>query len=66
MDFNLTEDHLVLDAALWGGAALTAADVLSTYGTVIAGTFTLDFGLSEITFLGLASSAGLESQITFA
>ena len=44
------------------GATLTAAEVLSTYGTVIAGTFTLDFGLSEITFTGLTSAEGLESQ----
>lgn len=65
-DFNLLKDHLVLDDALWGHATLTAAEVLSTYGTVIAGTFTLDFGLSEITFTGLTSAEGLESQIIFA
>ena len=65
-DFNLTKDHLVLDDAMWGHATLTAAEVLSTFGTVIAGTFTLDFGLSEITSAGLTSAAGLESQIIFA
>lgn len=65
-DFNLTNDHLVLNADLWGGATMTAADVLSTYGTVIAGTFVLDFGLAEISLTGLTSSAGLETQIVFA
>jgi len=64
--FNLTEDHLSLTADLWGGAVLTAADVISTYGQVVGHSFVLDFGSDEITLAGLGSAAGLESQIIFA
>lgn len=64
--FNLTKDHLVLDAAIWGGDAKTAAEVIADYATMIGGKLVLDFGLSAIVLAGLTSADGLESQILFA
>lgn len=40
---SLSEDRLVLDASLWGGG-LTAAQVVSTYGSVSGADAVLDFG----------------------
>ncbi|MEO8240740.1 MAG: M10 family metallopeptidase C-terminal domain-containing protein [bacterium] len=65
-DFNLSRDHLLLDASIWGGAAKTAAQVIADYATVIEGNLVLDFGLSEVVFKHIASADGLESQILFA
>ena len=65
-DFDLIHDHLILNADLWGGATLSVADLLAAYGVVINGIFTLDFGLSEISFANLADASGLDTQILFA
>lgn len=64
--FNLTRDHLVPDAAIWGGDAKTAAEVIADYATIIGGKLVLDFGLSEIVLAGLTCADGLESRILFA
>ncbi len=65
-DFNLTRDHLLLDAAIWGGGVKTAAEVIADYATVIEGKLVLDFGFSEIVFKGIHTADGLETQILFA
>ncbi|SMP05991.1 M10 family metallopeptidase [Shimia sagamensis] len=55
-NFSSTEgDMLSLDDALWGGAVLSAADVLNTYGADSAGNYVLTFGTDVITITGWAA-----------
>ncbi|WP_294228464.1 M10 family metallopeptidase [uncultured Shimia sp.] len=55
-NFSSTEgDMLSLDDALWGGAVLSAADVLNTYGADSAGNYVLTFGADVITITGWAA-----------
>ena len=65
-DFNAALDQISLDTALWGGALMTAAEVISAFAVLRGGHVVLDFGANELSFLGLASAADLESQILFA
>lgn len=61
--FDGAEDRLQLDAALWGGG-LTAAQVVSTYGTDLGADVELDFGSGNtVTVAGLGSLTALESVI---
>ncbi len=61
--FSATDDRLELDDALWGGG-LTAAQVVSTFGSTVGADFVLDFGGGNtVTFIGLGGVTGLESQI---
>ena len=65
-DFSLGEnDRLQLDDALWTGThgTLTAAQVLSTFGTDIGGNLVLNFGSQVITLIGHGSTVGLETGI---
>ncbi|MFY0659638.1 MAG: M10 family metallopeptidase C-terminal domain-containing protein [Shimia sp.] len=55
-NFSSTEgDMLSLDDALWGGAALSEADVLNTYGADAGGNYVLTFGTDIITVTGWAA-----------
>ena len=61
--FSATADRLELDSDLWGGG-LTAAQVVSTFGSAVGSDFVLDFGGGDtVTLVGLGSVTGLESQI---
>lgn len=61
--FSAAQDRLELDDALWGGG-LTAAQVVSTFGSTVGSDFVLDFGGGDtVTFVGLGGVTGLESQI---
>lgn len=64
-DFSLADsDLLLLDDALWAGM-LTAAEVIQTFATVIGGNAILDFGGGDLlTLSGLATTQGLDAQIT--
>ena len=60
-DFTSGTDTLRLDDALWGGAPLGAAGVISTYGSVSAGALVLDFsGGNSITLQGLSTLSALD------
>lgn len=57
--YTVDEDSLRLSNALWGGASLSAADVLSTYATQTSpGIVTFDFGGGNT--LRLVNGAGVE------
>lgn len=64
-DFLLADsDILRLDDAIWGGAAKTAAEVLTEFSSVVGGNLVLNFGLGEVlTLTGLSSTAGLAAVI---
>jgi serralysin len=62
-DFSVGEgDRLQLDDALWGGG-LTAAQVVSTYGTVHSWGTVFNFGGSYLTVLGANDAGTLAGQI---
>jgi Ca2+-binding RTX toxin-like protein len=61
--FSATADRLELDDALWTGT-LTAAQVVSQFGSTVGSDFVLDFGGgNSITLMGQGAVTGLESQI---
>lgn len=65
-DFNLAEDRLRLDDALWTSThgTLTAAEVVSTFGSTAGGYLTLNFGAGElITLIGITSTVGMDGVI---
>lgn len=64
-DFVLAEnDMLFLDDNLWSGP-LTASEIVTTYAQDIGSSVILDFGGGNVlTLAGLASTAGLDAQIT--
>nr|WP_247744811.1 M10 family metallopeptidase C-terminal domain-containing protein [Shimia sp. R11_0] len=66
-NFNTAQgDRLRLDDALWlsGHGALTAEDVLSTFGSNVDGDLVLTFdGGQSITLSGLGTTVGLESAL---
>ncbi len=64
-DFLLADsDILRLDDAIWGGAAKTAAEVLTEFSSVVGGNLVLNFGLGEVlTLTGVGSTAGLAAVI---
>ena len=59
-------DLVSLRADLWGGALMTGAEVIDAFAVLRGGHVVLDFGANELSFLGLASAAGLESHILLA
>ncbi|MBS0124454.1 beta strand repeat-containing protein [Thetidibacter halocola] len=62
-DYAVGVDALQIDSALWGGPLTQAR--LNTLSDTSTGTLVLDFGGGDsITFEGLASNAGLLSDIT--
>lgn len=61
--FSASADTLELSSELWTGT-LTAAEVVSTFGSQVGADFVLDFGGgNSVTLIGLGSVTGLESQI---
>lgn len=61
--FSATQDRLELDNALWDNR-LTAAQVVSQFGSTVGSDFVLDFGAgNSVTLVGLGGVTGLESQI---
>ncbi|CUH51532.1 M10 family metallopeptidase [Shimia marina] len=66
-NFTVSEgDRLSLDDALWlsGHGTLSAAEVLSTFGSTVGGDLVLTFdGGQSITLSGLGTTAGLESAL---
>ncbi len=63
LDFALGEDTLRIDDAIYGGG-LTAAQVVSTYASVVGGEVVFDFGSGDtITLEGVNSLAGLDADV---
>jgi Ca2+-binding RTX toxin-like protein len=63
-DFSLAQhDSIVLDDAIWGGAALTDAQVVANFARVVSGGVLLDFGADEILIAGLTTTTGLANHI---
>jgi hypothetical protein len=61
--FSATQDRLYLDDGLWSGT-LTAAEVVSQFGSTVGSDFVLDFGGGNtVTLVGLGGVTGFESQI---
>ena len=57
-------DILRLDDAIWGDAAITAAEVLTEFSSVVGGNLVLNFGTGEVlTLTGVSSTAGLAGVI---
>ncbi len=64
-DYTKGEDALHFDDALWGGANLTAAQIISTYASVVAHDVVFDFGAGNIvTLYGAYSLNGLSADIS--
>lgn len=67
-DFLLAEaDILMLDDALWAGmGALSAAQVVSTFASVVGSDVLFDFGGGNtLTLAGLTDTTGIDGQIIF-
>lgn len=66
-DFSLaTKEKLVFDDLIWGGAALSAQQVVSQFAHVVAGTVVFEFSANEvITLNGVTSTAGLADALIF-
>ena len=64
-DFSISGgDTLRLDNAIWGGAAKTAAQIVSQYATDTGANIVLNFGAREVlTLTGVSSTAGLAGVI---
>lgn len=63
-DWRDNQDTLHLDDAIWGGG-LTVAQVISTFGSVVAGSAVLTFSASAvITLQGLTNLNSLSDDIT--
>lgn len=63
LDFRPGTDRLQLDDALWGGAALSPAQVLAL-GRVVAGDAVFDFGGGDVlTLAGITDIAGLAADL---
>jgi Ca2+-binding RTX toxin-like protein len=64
-DFSISGgDILRLDDAIWGGAAKTAAQMISQYATDTGANIVLNFGTGEVlTLIGVSSTAGLAGVI---
>ncbi|MGQ0564164.1 MAG: calcium-binding protein [Gemmobacter sp.] len=62
-DWNNGADRLALDNELWTGA-LTAAQVVGTFASVVNGDVVFDFGArGSFTLDGITSTAGLDARI---
>lgn len=65
-DFQNDIDTLRFDRALWGGATLSAAQVIATYASVAGSVTTFDFGNDVLRVLGINDSAKfLDDLIVF-
>lgn len=66
VDFTLADrDKLVFDDLIWGGTALSAAQVVSQFAHVVAGSVVFEFSVNEvITLAGVTSTAGLADALT--
>nr|WP_319248912.1 calcium-binding protein [uncultured Celeribacter sp.] len=65
-DLNTDMDVLILDAALWNNASLSAADVVNTYGQWDNGQFSLVFDVDNSVLLtDLADTTTLADAIEF-
>lgn len=64
-DFSLSGDDLLkLDDAIWGGTAMTAAEVVADFATASSGNVVFDFGGGMVlTLTGLTSTQGLAAGI---
>lgn len=63
-DFS-SADQLRIDDAIWGGASMTAAQVVSEFGGMVSGHAVLDFGNGQtITLTGMSSLSSLAGEIT--
>ena len=62
--FDVADDSVMLDAALWGNASLTMAEVVSTYGSISGNHAVLDFGSDSITFNWLGTLDGLSDALS--
>lgn len=60
---DLGSDRLVLDPALWGGGALSAAQIVDTYASVSAAGMLFDFGDDKILLTGISDPATLLGHI---
>lgn len=64
VDFSASQDdHLRFGKGLWGGAALTDAQVISRYADVVNGQVVFDFGTDELTLKNVSSLSGLAAHI---
>ncbi|HHC29988.1 MAG TPA: hypothetical protein ENK80_05450, partial [Rhodobacterales bacterium] len=61
-DFDIAEDQLQFDAALWGGAARTAAEIAASAEVTGRGVL-FDFGHDKVLLVGLNETDGLEAAI---
>ncbi len=62
-DFTLGQDHLSISSVLAGGLS-SAADIVSTYATVVGNNLELDFGNgNEITLIGFNDIAAISGAI---
>ena len=64
-DFGVrTREILLLDDALWGGTAMTEAQVVKSYARISAGSVVFNFGDGDVlTLTGIRSTAGLAAAI---
>ncbi len=65
-DFDNATDVLSLASSLWGGAVLTAVEVVTDYARIVAGHVVLDFthfGADVISLLTVNSVSGLDAHI---
>ena len=62
-DFDNALDMLDLDAALWGGGALSHSEIVARFALLRDGHVVLDFGVQELHLLGLMSVSGVESHL---
>lgn len=53
LNYAYLKDDIYLDSALWGGAALTAQQIIDTYGSVVDGNAVLTFGSDVIVVDGI-------------
>ena len=62
-DFTKSVDVISLGSDLWGGSALTGAQVLTRFASIQAGNLVFDFGTDELTLQHVSSLAGMVDRI---
>ncbi len=62
-DFDNALDVIQLSTALWGGAVLSHAEIVSRFALLQSGHVVLDFGVQKLDLLGLLTVSGLDSHI---
>jgi serralysin len=62
-DFSKADDVLSLGADLWGGTAMTGAEVLTEFADVLGGDLVFDFGTDVLTLLHVSSIDGMADRI---